>query len=315
MSTAPTTSMTGCAGWITTVCEPSAARDRRGWCRSCPAAAPSGQPPGSPARLSLLRCCCAESDQPSNRSPFGRQPRRCRHDGSPHSRHGWPVAMRRSCSTLPTAAPATRWSGASSPRRSGDATRSIPASCPSRRCERSHAGRVRRPRSTRSAGWQETLGEGGAAHFDRMAGALHVAARAGWRAVIFGTPCQMLLLCQAVERSGAAVESAPGNVVFFGGGWKTFGGEAVDGAALISRVDRARSAATACARAGRPTRPRSARVVGWRVAESRRLALRTAAAVRGVSSVLPLGRAEHTAPGAPHDGMLPLSQLVDWARS
>ncbi len=49
--------------------------------------------------------------------------------------------------------------------------------------------------------------------------------------------------------------------------------------------------------------------------EDRRLALRTAIAARGVSSVLPLGRAEHTAPGAPHDGMLALQQLVDWARS
>lgn len=49
--------------------------------------------------------------------------------------------------------------------------------------------------------------------------------------------------------------------------------------------------------------------------EARRLELRTAIAARGVSSVLPLGRAEHTTPGAPHDGMLALSQLIDWARS
>lgn len=49
--------------------------------------------------------------------------------------------------------------------------------------------------------------------------------------------------------------------------------------------------------------------------EERRLALRTAIAARGVSSVLPLGRAAHTVPGAPHDGMLALSQLVDWARA
>lgn len=49
--------------------------------------------------------------------------------------------------------------------------------------------------------------------------------------------------------------------------------------------------------------------------EARRSVLRTRIAARGVSSVLPLGRAEHTSPGAPHDGMLALSQLVDWARS
>jgi hypothetical protein len=46
--------------------------------------------------------------------------------------------------------------------------------------------------------------------------------------------------------------------------------------------------------------------------EPRRLSLRDAIAARGVSSVLPLGRCEQVFAGMPHDGMLVLSQLVDW---
>jgi hypothetical protein len=46
--------------------------------------------------------------------------------------------------------------------------------------------------------------------------------------------------------------------------------------------------------------------------EARRLALRDAIAARGVSSVLPLGSCEQVFAGMPHDGMLVLSQLVDW---
>ena len=46
--------------------------------------------------------------------------------------------------------------------------------------------------------------------------------------------------------------------------------------------------------------------------ESRRMALRDAIAARGVSSVLPLGQCERIFPGAPQDGMIVLSELVDW---
>ena len=46
--------------------------------------------------------------------------------------------------------------------------------------------------------------------------------------------------------------------------------------------------------------------------EARRLALRDAIAARGVSNVLPLGQCERVFPGGPHDGMLVLSELVDW---
>jgi hypothetical protein len=46
--------------------------------------------------------------------------------------------------------------------------------------------------------------------------------------------------------------------------------------------------------------------------EARRLALRDAVAARGVSSVLPLGECERVFPGGPQDGMLVLSELVDW---
>ncbi len=46
--------------------------------------------------------------------------------------------------------------------------------------------------------------------------------------------------------------------------------------------------------------------------EARRLALRDAIAGRGVSSILPLGQCERLFPAAPHDGMLVLSELVDW---
>jgi len=46
--------------------------------------------------------------------------------------------------------------------------------------------------------------------------------------------------------------------------------------------------------------------------ETRRLALRDAIAARGVSSVLPLGQCERLFAGGPQDGMMVLSELVDW---
>jgi len=46
--------------------------------------------------------------------------------------------------------------------------------------------------------------------------------------------------------------------------------------------------------------------------ESRRLELRDLIAARGVTNVLPLGQCERIVPGAPHDGMIVLSELVDW---
>lgn len=49
--------------------------------------------------------------------------------------------------------------------------------------------------------------------------------------------------------------------------------------------------------------------------ESRRIELRDSIAARGVSSVLPLGQCERVLPGGPHDGMMVLSELVDWKTS
>lgn len=46
--------------------------------------------------------------------------------------------------------------------------------------------------------------------------------------------------------------------------------------------------------------------------EERRLALRDRIAARGVSNILPLGQCERAYAGMPHDGMLVLSELVDW---
>jgi hypothetical protein len=47
--------------------------------------------------------------------------------------------------------------------------------------------------------------------------------------------------------------------------------------------------------------------------EGRREELRDAVALRGVSSVVPLGEAERAFAGMPHDGMRILSELVSWA--
>ena len=33
---------------------------------------------------------------------------------------------------------------------------------------------------------------------------------------------------------------------------------------------------------------------------------------RGVSNILPLGQVGYTYPGMPHDGMMVLSEMVDW---
>lgn len=49
--------------------------------------------------------------------------------------------------------------------------------------------------------------------------------------------------------------------------------------------------------------------------ESRRIALRDPIAARGVSNVVPLGHAGCGAVGTGHDGMLVLSELVDWKNS
>ena len=46
--------------------------------------------------------------------------------------------------------------------------------------------------------------------------------------------------------------------------------------------------------------------------EKRRIELRDRILARGVSNVLPLGQSERFYAGMPHDGMLVLSQLVDW---
>ena len=46
--------------------------------------------------------------------------------------------------------------------------------------------------------------------------------------------------------------------------------------------------------------------------EGKRAVLRDAILARGVSSVLPLGGCGSVYAGMPHDGMLVLSQLVDW---
>ena len=46
--------------------------------------------------------------------------------------------------------------------------------------------------------------------------------------------------------------------------------------------------------------------------EERRLQLRDYIAAKGVSSILPLGDSEKFMPGMPHDGILVLSQLVEW---
>lgn len=46
--------------------------------------------------------------------------------------------------------------------------------------------------------------------------------------------------------------------------------------------------------------------------EERRLGFRDGILARGVSSVLPLGQCGRVYPGIPHDGMLVLSELVDW---
>jgi len=46
--------------------------------------------------------------------------------------------------------------------------------------------------------------------------------------------------------------------------------------------------------------------------KSRRTALRDRVAARGVSNVVPIGHGGAAAVGSSHDGMLVLSELVDW---
>ena len=46
--------------------------------------------------------------------------------------------------------------------------------------------------------------------------------------------------------------------------------------------------------------------------EERRIAMRDRVAACGVSNVVPLGQNERFILGAPHDGMMVFSELVDW---
>ncbi len=64
-------------------------------------------------------------------------------------------------------------------------------------------------------------------HLARLAAAMAAAARAGRRVFIFGAPFQLKDLCAHLRGAGRPLELAPGSAVLFGGGWKSFAGEAI----------------------------------------------------------------------------------------
>jgi hypothetical protein len=86
------------------------------------------------------------------------------------------------------------------------------------------------------ASLQEALVDNAGGHLARLTEGLRTAAAAGQRAIVFGTPYQLLRLVTAVERSGRPIPSTPGSVVFFGGGWKAFSGEAIARPDLLARI-------------------------------------------------------------------------------
>ena len=70
-------------------------------------------------------------------------------------------------------------------------------------------------------------------NYDRMIGATRAAMAEGQRIMVFGAPYLVKEFCDRVLASGTRMMLPAGSIVGYGGGWKTFDGEALSESALL----------------------------------------------------------------------------------
>jgi len=76
-------------------------------------------------------------------------------------------------------------------------------------------------------------------NYDRMIGATRAAMAEGQRIMVFGAPYLVKEFCDRVLASGTRMMLPAGSIVGYGGGWKTFDGEALSESALLDLIERA----------------------------------------------------------------------------
>jgi len=76
-------------------------------------------------------------------------------------------------------------------------------------------------------------------NYDRVIRATRTAIDDGQRVVAFGTPYLMKEFCDRILASGKRMVLPDGSIVGYGGGWKTFDGEALNEDALLDLIQRA----------------------------------------------------------------------------
>lgn len=75
-------------------------------------------------------------------------------------------------------------------------------------------------------------------NYERMIQATHAAMKDGQRLMVFGAPYLVKDFCNRVLAGGKALRLPAGSIVGYGGGWKTFDGEALTEAALLDLIER-----------------------------------------------------------------------------
>ena len=76
-------------------------------------------------------------------------------------------------------------------------------------------------------------------NYDRMIGATRASIDEGQRIMVFGAPYLVREFCDRVLAGGERIVLPPGSIVGYGGGWKTFDGEALSERALLDLIERA----------------------------------------------------------------------------
>jgi len=76
-------------------------------------------------------------------------------------------------------------------------------------------------------------------NYERMLGATRTAMEEGQRLMVFGAPYLVKEFCDRILASGKPMVLPAGSIVGYGGGWKTFDGEALSEPALLDLIERA----------------------------------------------------------------------------
>jgi hypothetical protein len=76
-------------------------------------------------------------------------------------------------------------------------------------------------------------------NFERLISATRAAIDGGQRLIVFGAPFLVKDFCDRILAGGKPMNLPPGSIVGYGGGWKTFAGEALSEPALLDLIERA----------------------------------------------------------------------------